>query len=202
MCGAPAMITAAHRNCASRRVARPSRQGGRVAKRQDSTSSAISEIESSIRTQASAEFRCDSNPNGVASRPHRCGAHGRATLTWRRSRRFYNRQQVGLHGGASLGGQADVMGSERPVAIVGGAVSLNSFSTEPAPQCGQTARSPARISSSKSCSQAVHRNSNSGMPGDPLEIAVTVRVGRSRRRRPPLTIDDPRAACRNRLQSA
>ena len=114
---------------------------------------------------------------------------------------LYSRQQVGLHG-ALPGGQSEATGSDRPIPTVGAAVSLNSFWTLPPPHLGQTVSSPDRIRSSKSCAQSGQRNSNNGMERDPLEIAVTVRVGRKRLSRLPLAIHAPRAAHRNRLQTA
>jgi hypothetical protein len=74
----------------------------------------------------------------------------------------HSRQQVGLQG-ASPGGQADAMGSDRLPLEWGAACSLKSFSMALVPHCGQAAPSPERISTSKSPAHSPQRNSNSGI---------------------------------------
>jgi hypothetical protein len=76
--------------------------------------------------------------------------------------KHHSRQQVGLHG-ASPGGQAEAMGSDRLPLEWGAACSLKSFSMTLVPHCGQAASSPERTSTSNSQAHSPQRNSNSGI---------------------------------------
>src|SRR5690606_30212006 len=83
-----------------------------------------------------------------------------------------SRQQCGLHGGASLGGQLDAIGS-CPERLTWPTGTLNSFSSVCAPQCGQAIASPLRTSCSNCCSHPSQRNSKMGMGSGPPESVAS-----------------------------
>jgi len=81
-------------------------------------------------------------------------------------RQFFNRQQCGLHGGASAGAQPEIRGNDdRPAVCAAGALSSRvGFAF---PQVGQATAASRRTSNSNRSAHCGHSYSNNGIEANP-----------------------------------